>query len=273
MENAAIAPFWGVVPFYGLALLLYAWAFFGDRPDRNRYASLVLGCTALVDLLTLIWFGKLRGEWPPVSPGESLVVLASTLALVYLYLELRTRATGLGLFATVIILAFQVTGAFLGPAYSVPEVLRGINFGPHVAFHITAYSAFTVAAFTALSYLLQYRQLRSLRPGPLLSRLPSLEQLDHMSHRATLIGWVFLSMGLVLSAKLAEQVWGRPWQWDPKQCTTLLTWMIFGLALFVRRFRAWQGGRMATMTLAGFVSILLAFFLFQGLLQSAHVFE
>jgi len=269
---AAVAPFWGVLPLYLAATLAYAWAFFTDRPDRSRWGSVLLTVAAFAQLAALLTFGRQRGEWPPVSSGESLVVLACATALIYLYVELRSGARGLGVFAGVLIVLFQILGSLRGPALEVPEILRGLGFGPHVAFNITAFASFTIAAFTSLTYLLQYRQLRSLRPGLLMERLPSLEQLDKMSYRTTLLGWVFLTMGLVLSARLAEQVWGQPWQWDPKQCTTLLTWMIFGLALFLRRFRAWQGGRMATVTLAGFFSIVLAFFLFSGLLESAHRF-
>jgi len=269
---AIAAPFWGVVPLYAASFLLYALAFFFDVRKVNIWARGVLGVAGILQLAALIAFGIVRGEFPPVSGGESLVVLADAIALIYVYLALRTGACGLGVFATVLILAFQVGGSIRGPAFKVPEILQGIGFGPHVAFNITAFASFTVAAFTALSYLLQYRQLRSLNPGPLMQRLPSLEQLDHMSHRSTLIGWIFLTVGLVLGARLADQVWGHPWQWDPKQCTTLLTWLLFGTALWVRRYRAWQGGRMAMLTLLGFFSIILAFFLFHGLLPSAHHF-
>jgi len=265
-------PFWGMVPVYGLAFLLYAWAFAKNDPAIYRGGRIVLALAAFAHLFTLLNFGRVRGEWPPVSGGESLVILANSISFIYLYLEFRSSAHGLGIFATFIVLCFQIVGSIIGPALSVPEILRGVGFGPHVAFNITAFASFTIAAATALTYVLQYRQLRSLRPGPLLSRLPSLEQLDHMSHRSTLMGWVFLSMGLVLGAKLAEQVWGKAWQWDPKQCTTLLTWMIFGFALFLRRFRAWQGGKMAAVTIIGFLSIILAFVLFNGLLPSAHHF-
>lgn len=273
MESfAAAAPFWGVVPLYALAFVLFAWSFFLDRRKVNFWARGFLLVAAVLQVVFLTIFGLLRGEFPPVNGGETLVVLADAIALVYLYLVLKTGARGLGFFATALILAFQVGGSIRGPAYEVPEILRGIGFGAHVAFNIVAFASFTVAAFTALTYLLQYRQLRSLSPGPMLQRLPSLEQLDHMSHRSTLIGWIFLSVGLVLGARLADQVWGSPWQWDPKQCTTLLTWILFGAALWVRRYRAWQGGRMATLTLLGFFSIILAFFLFHGLLPSVHHF-
>ena len=273
MGVAAWAPFWGVVPLYAVAAILYAVAFFGDRRALARYASWALALAAIVQLIGLLIFGKLRGEWPPISPGESLATLACATAFIYLYVEQRSGARGLGVFASTLILTFQLPAAYLGPTFEIPQILQGKSFGPHVAFNITSFASFTVGAFIAVTYLLQYRQLRSLAPGALMERLPSLEKLDDMSFRASQAGWIFLSIGLVLGAQLAHQVWGKAWQWDPKQCMTLLTWMIYGLALYLRRFRYWQGGRLAAITLAGFASILIALIVFHGLIPTEHQFN
>jgi len=262
----------GVIPLYGIATVLYAFVFFGDRRSWGRWASTSLAAAGLIHVIGLMAFGFARGDAPPVSPGESLVTLANATALIYLYVEVRSGARGLGVFACALILVFQISGTVLGPAVEIPEILRGRNFGLHVGFNILAFASFTVGAFTALTYLLQYRQLRSTRPGVLMQRLPSLEALDNMSFRATQVGWVALTVGLVLAAHLAHEVWGQAWQWDPKQCLTLLTWMIYGTALYLRRFRYWQGGRLAALTLTGFATVLAALVIFHGLVETEHQF-
>ena len=88
----------------------------------------------------------------------------------------------------------------------------------------------------------------------------------------TRVGFFSLTIGLALGMILAERVWGRAGSWDPKQCMTLLTWMLYGLALFLRRMRAWQGARMASINIAAFVSVLLGLGIIMTVFDSAHRF-
>jgi cytochrome c-type biogenesis protein CcsB len=45
--------------------------------------------------------------------------------------------------------------------------------------------------------------------------------------------WV-LGTGVVLGAIWADQSWGRPWGWDPKETFALVTWLVYLIAVHVR---------------------------------------
>jgi ABC-type transport system involved in cytochrome c biogenesis permease subunit len=104
------------------------------------------------------------------------------------------------------------------------------------------------------------------------SRLPALDVLDRMTRQATRAGLIWLTLGLLVGMILAQHAWGRAWSWDPKQCMTLLTWLLYGVALYLRRMRDWQGGRVATVNLVAFASVLGGMVVVYAFFESAHRF-
>lgn len=272
MNFPDVLALWGAVPLYAAAALLYAVGFLADRRALGVVASRLLAANVLLHAAGLIGIGLRRGAWPPVSTGESLSEVALATALIYLYLELRAQQRGMGTFALALVLAFQLGAALRGPAQSVPNILLTHWYGPHVFANILAYASFAIGAFTSITYLLQYRQLRSGRPGRVFLRLPPLEVVDAMTYRATQIGVLFLTLGLALGLMLAHNAWGRAWSWDPKQCTTLTIWILYWLVLFLRRYRSWQGGRISAVTLTAFGAVVLSLFLLSTVFNTAHRF-
>lgn len=272
METGSILPFWGATALYGVSLGLYAHWFRDGMADAGRRASLSLWIAALVHLIGLGLLGIGRGFGPPTGLGESLSLISLSTVLIYLYLEMRVRERGLAPFALVLVIILMVKASLIGPAVRVEELLKEHLFGPHATSIILAMSGFTISAFLSMAYLAQYRQLRDKKPGVLLRRLPSLQGLDAMTRRATRLGFYALTVGLVTGSLLAHSAWGEYWSWDPKQCMTLLTWILYGLALILRRRREWQGERIAAVNLVAFASVVLSVVLLYTVFDTAHRF-
>ena len=106
------------------------------------------------------------------------------------------------------------------------------------------------------------------RPGG--GRLPKRELLDDLSYRATLIGFPFLTLTIVLGAVWADVAWGRYWSWDPKETASLVTWLVCGAYLHARAARGWRGQRAALLLMVVFAATLFTYFgnLFFGGLHS-----
>jgi len=221
---------------------------------------------------TLVALGLSRAIVPPVSLGESVSMLALLTAAVYVLLEQRAGERGIGVFAAGLVAAFAGLSGWFGPAGEVDDVLLDLWFAPHAMAVISAFACFTMSAFLSLGYVLQYRQLRQKTFGVWVQRLPPLEQVEGMTRVVTRLGLVFLTVGLGLGMLLARSVWGEFWSWDPKQCMTLLTWLLYGIALVLRRARAWQGGRVATANLVAFASMVVGMVLIYSIFETAHVF-
>ena len=272
MEIGRLLPFWGATALYGISLGLYLQWFRVGALEAGRRASVALWVAALAHVAGLIFLGLGRGFGPPTGTGESLSLVALSTILIYLYLEARGNERGLAPFALVLVVGIMIKASLIGPAQEVTPLLREHLFGPHASAIILAMSGFTISAVLSVAYLAQYRQLRGKNPGLLLRRLPSLQGLDGMTRRATRIGFFFLTLGLVLGSILAHRAWGEYWSWDPKQCMTLLTWLLYGLALFLSRRRDWQGERVAAANLVAFSTVLLGVGFIAWVFDSAHQF-
>ena len=98
------------------------------------------------------------------------------------------------------------------------------------------------------------------------------------SRRATLIAWLFLSMGLLLGARWAYDVlgWGGYWGWDPVENSALLPWLtatafLHSVIIQEKRgmFKIWN---MVLILLSFCLMILGTFVTRTGVISSVHSF-
>lgn len=65
-----------------------------------------------------------------------------------------------------------------------------------------------------------------------------------------------LGVGIILGAVWADQSWGRPWGWDPKETFALVTWIVYLIVVHVRISVAHKGWWTAVLSLVGFVVMM-----------------
>ena len=75
-----------------------------------------------------------------------------------------------------------------------------------------------------------------------------------------LLGFLFLSIGIITGAVWANSAWGRYWGWDPKETWSLITWFVYATLLHARLMRGWHGKRIAFLSIFGFASVLFTYF-------------
>ena len=81
-------------------------------------------------------------------------------------------------------------------------------------------------------------------PGPGVTKRSQglvLPLLDRLIYRAAVIGFIFLTLGILTGAVWAETAWGDYWSWDPKETASLITWFIYPALLHARLVQGWQG--------------------------------
>jgi len=193
------------------------------------------------------------------SSHDQLALLAWFLVAVYLLLQLRYRLAVVG--ALVSPLAFLLTlSAYV--AYAGADDLGGSLASAwlpaHVAPAFLGYAILVVASCLSLIYLLQERQLKAKKITGLARRLPSLETLDDLSYRCVAWGFALFTIGIITGSILAKVTWGTFWSWEPVQILSLLAWLLYAL-LLQSRSSGWRGRRAATLTLAGFVLLVVSF--------------
>jgi ABC-type uncharacterized transport system permease subunit len=132
---------------------------------------------------------------------------------------------------------------------------------PLLAFHIAAnvlgVGLFVVAGASGVLYLLLERRLRSKKsigPG---AKLPSLDALDHWTHRLLVAGFPLLSFGVVTGAVFSQELTGLGTAALARTLLGYATWVVLAAVLMARRVAGVRGRRAAYGTLAGVVCVLL----------------
>ena len=228
------------------------------------FISLV-GLIAHTLALILRWFESYKmgiGHAPLSNLYESLIFFSWTVVLLYLVVESRIKSRNLG--------AFVIPFAFISIAYASfsPDVNSRIQplipalqsnwLISHVITCFFGYAAFTIACGLALIYLL--KGLGGVeKPTSFLRFLPDREILDEISYHSIVIGFIFLTLGIVTGSVWAYSAWGSYWSWDPKETWSLITWLIYAAMLHARFVHGWRGKRMAVMSIIGFCSMLFTY--------------
>jgi ABC-type transport system involved in cytochrome c biogenesis permease subunit len=218
---------------------------------------------------------------PFANPSRAVSTFVWLLALSYLYLELTTDERAMGVFILPILTGLQVIPVvYPGMEHSDP-VLDSPWFWVHVSSLLFAYASLALAAVLGLTYMLQFDEIKKKQLGYFYTRLPSLQMLDVMNARAVTVGWLFLTVGVVVgvlwtaqarlaspeSPNLQAMVYD-----DPKIFVALLTWCVYAFALVSRRSMGWTGRRAAWLAVVGFGIVLLNFLPINYFVTTSHTF-
>jgi cytochrome c-type biogenesis protein CcsB len=107
--------------------------------------------------------------------------------------------------------------------------------------------------------LLAHRLPENLK-NRLLDKFPEPRILDELDYQLIVLGFLFLSIGVITGAVWANSAWGRYWGWDPKETWSLITWFIYATLLHARMMRGWHGRRIAFLSIIGFAAVLFTYF-------------
>jgi ABC-type transport system involved in cytochrome c biogenesis permease subunit len=219
---------------------------------------------------------------PFANPSRAVSTFVWLLTLSYLYLELTTDERAMGVFILPIIVGLQVIPVVSPGVENRDPVLDSPWFWVHVSSLLFAYATFGLAGVLGLTYVLQFKEIKKKHLGYFYTRLPSLQILDRMNSRATVTGWAFLTIGLIVGVvwtfearKLAPansnlQDIGL---YDPKVLFAALAWVLYSFAVLARNTMGWTGRRAAWLSAAGFVVVQLNLVVVSYFVESSHTFQ
>lgn len=251
------------------------------RRDRaaGRLATALLGGGVLAHTFLIGMQTVAAGHAPLVGTTAALSAFVWLLGLVYLYVELTTDERAMGVFVSVLLTALAVLPALHPGVEPRPPLLRSPLFTVHVAAILFAYASFALACVLGITYVLLFKEIKRKHLGYFYARLPSLQTLDAMNGRAVTIGWLFLTLGVVIGAIWATQIDSSPDPraqamsvGDPKILIALVCWGMYTFALFARRAIGWSGRRAAWLSALAFVIVLLNFLPVGYFLTRSHNF-
>jgi len=95
------------------------------------------------------------------------------------------------------------------------------------------------------------------------------EGADAFTWRIFLVGFPFLTAGLIQGALWAQEAWAIYWGWDSKEVSALISWIFYAVYLHLRYVGGWRGQRGMWILLFGGLSVYITFQLF-GMLPASQ---
>jgi ABC-type transport system involved in cytochrome c biogenesis permease subunit len=97
-----------------------------------------------------------------------------------------------------------------------------------------------------------------------------LDLLDDLNHKAVILGFGLLTMGIIIGAWGAGYVSG--WYWDPREIFSLAIWMFYLMVLHGRITVGWRAKKAAYLAIIGFVGVIFSFIGIDLIWKGQHSF-
>ena len=266
---------------YAAAGVAYAIHFARRQSQAGRVATTVLILAVLAHTFVIGMQTMEVGHVPFANPSRAVSTFVWLLALSYLYLEITTDERAMGVFIIPILIGLQTIPAISPGVEARDPILDSPWFWVHVSSLLFAYASLALAAVLGLTYIVQFKEIKKKHLGFFYTRLPSLQTLDVMNARAITVGWLFLTIGVVVGAVWTAQARAISPDDpnlqamalnDPKILFAVFAWAVYSFAVVARRTMGWSGRRTARLSVFGFVIVLLNFLPISYFFTTSHTF-
>ena len=242
--------------------------------------------TIIVNLsitLLLLFRWSISGHFPISNLYESLYFLTWGITIGQLLIEREYKAPIIPSIAIPIEMLTVAFACFVLPddlklSSNLVPALRSSWLVMHVSVVMLSYAALIIGSLLSATVLfvnkskpLQIRSSSTGIGGFKISNNYSLddlmdpiefshsEELDTLSYRSILIGFVLLTLGLISGAVWANEAWGTWWSWDPKETWAFISWLFYAAYLHMRISKGWQGRKPALLASTGFLVVLVCY--------------
>lgn len=263
-----------VLPFlYGISFILYSLDFFIEKKQLSLSKRIVLFLTILIHFLYIL-LRTIEFNHPPITTiFEIFTLLAFAIVVSYYLIELLTEIRNTGMFILFLPFIFQVASSLnIKDLLEVKEILRSPYLGIHVFTALTGYAGITFSAIYGWLYLNQYKNLKTQRYGLIFDRLPNLEILEYLSLTSAVVGFIMLTIAILIGIIWLPQAFTEPSYFDPKLIATIIVWLFYALGLVGRWFFKWTGRKIVYLSLIGFTITIFSISILNLLLTGFHRF-
>lgn len=262
--------FWLTCVIYALAVAgqIYGLLFARTGLTRRALGAVVVGLALHSALVAWRWLAT--GHFPTIGNFENALFGGWFIAVGVLWAGWRQRFPAVAAATLPFALVIMGWGA-LGETAPSPLVasLNSFWLYIHVFFAWLAYGGYTVACGAGIAYLMQSSPRRARPPEP-----GALDRLDELMFRTTAFGFVTDAVMIAAGAIWARNLWGSYWSWDAVETWSLLSFLIYGLALHLRVTLGWKGRRIAWVLVFAIVTVLVSFWGVNVVMSgSQHVFN
>ncbi|HOO38955.1 MAG TPA: cytochrome c biogenesis protein CcsA [Deltaproteobacteria bacterium] len=220
--------------------------------------SFILCVTA--HLTFIIALGIRMQHIPLSSPAQGMNMMVFIASVVFMSLVWKK--------ATTVLMAFYLPIATFAIGLIAPSIGQepGVFiessqywYGLHTLSVIGGEALFVVAFITSVVYLIHERIIRKGRIHAAASGLPPLAVLDKILYSCLSLGFVAISIGMIMGALWASSLDVSLESIAPKASAGAIMWFVFALGVHQRFAIGWRGSRTAIITVIGFCLMIIGF--------------
>lgn len=264
---------------YVVTIVLYSLSVFGyfiDFLQANRKVNrLAFWLLSIVWILQSIFF-VLRAfqvdRLPVITSFEGFFFYAWLIVTLSLVINRFFRVDFFVFFTNILGFAMMALSLFT-PNRDVPESLNELLISEllivHISLILLSYAAFTMAFVFAFLYLFQHHLLKRKQWGKRLLRLENLPKMEKLTFVMTTFGVPCLLLGVILGFVWASiKLPALPFL-DAKVLASLAILVLYSVYLYLWVVKQQRGYNMVLLNIAGFLVLLINYFL-SGELTSFH---
>lgn len=190
--------------------------------------------------------------------GNALSTILWLTVLIYWIGNYYYRLDGLQALVLPVAGAAVLLGGLLPSATPLPNT-EFVVFKVHLVIAMLAYSLFTIASLHVLLMALLEHRLHGGTLPRALSQLPPLLAMETLLFRIILAGFILLTATLATGVIFSEELFGKAAKFNHKTVFGVVSWLIFAALLWGRHVYGWRGRVAVRWTLAGFLTLVLAY--------------
>ena len=242
---------------YAVASITALPAVLYDRPGWKRVCVPAAVSAFFFHFVALIEMLAASHHSLPVGMHEVQSLLALLICAAFLLVALLYRTVSFGIFALPLSLLL-VLGPAVGPdhwTFQSPEIRSGW-LALHIVALLAAYAALIFSLLASFLYLVQERRLKNKSNVGFLAWLPPLETMERVASGTLLIGFPFMTLGLLAGSLIAQESVGPVYFRDPKVLLSFAMWALYLVMLFIRRQAGLRGRRAVYLSSLAFLVVI-----------------
>ena len=244
------------VGLYGLSLIYAFVALLRKREIISRATLPIAGIAVSLHFVALVEaFHEGRMASMPLHQSESLLAFLMMLLFIGVYYLYSTTSPGIVVLPIAFLLSLSAALAQSAPQFASPLLRSGWIY-THIILILTGYAALFFSFIASVLYLLHERRLKRKELTGFAGKLPALETIDSIGYKLLLVGFPFMTFGLIAGSVIAQVQYGSRYFLDPKVILSLLMWGVYMVMLFTRWNSGWRGRRAALLSAFAFAAAL-----------------
>jgi cytochrome c-type biogenesis protein CcsB len=262
MANWETLFFWISLVIYSLASGGYIYSFVFKNPRFMPKMTILITIGIITHTIAIGARYLAQGHLPWSGDYESAMmggwfIIAGTLFVGWRNKSLQALATATAPLV-VIMMGF---GVMRNPVLTpMAASLKNYWLYIHVYFAWLAFGAYALAMAAGVLYVLKRKSSESGATNPSYDRFPSLDRLDELIFRYVVFGFITDTIMICAGAIWAKDLWGSYWSWDPVETWSLVSWLIYGIAIHLRVTFGWREYRFAWIVIFALSSVIISFF-------------